>query len=335
MSGAYYNEIEPFAAQWLRNLIAAGHIADGVVDERSMADVKAKDLDGFTQCHFFAGVGVWSHSLRRAGWSDDRPVWTGSAPCQPFSAAGAKGGAGDDRHLWPVWERLIAEHRPNVVFGEQVSAKGGRAWWDIVAGDLEKLDYAAGAIDSSAAGVGAPHIRQRLYWMGHSNSEPAQRWGTAGDVQRKESQASRQARQQWLRRTVGYDGENCGIPDSDRQRCDGIAILDEQRKKDTEASRSCAIDGMANTNDKRQGQRRSSTTRRQQLEQHASFWDAHRWAACSDGKHRPIPTQPELFPLAPRTAGRVGRLRAYGNGLCAPQATEFIKIAMAYQGGTS
>ncbi len=59
---AYYNEIDPFAAQWLRNLIAAGHIAPGEVDERSIEDVTPDDLRGFTQCHFFAGIGIWSHS---------------------------------------------------------------------------------------------------------------------------------------------------------------------------------------------------------------------------------------------------------------------------------
>lgn len=88
MAGAYYNEIDPFAADWLRELIKAGHIAPGEVDTRSIEDVVLSDLDGFVQCHFFAGIGVWSYALRRAGWPDDRPVWTGSCPCQPFSAAG-------------------------------------------------------------------------------------------------------------------------------------------------------------------------------------------------------------------------------------------------------
>lgn len=67
MATAYYNENDPFAAQRLRDLIAAGHIAAGVVDERSIEDVIPSDLHGFTQCHFFAGVGVWSYSLRLAG----------------------------------------------------------------------------------------------------------------------------------------------------------------------------------------------------------------------------------------------------------------------------
>lgn len=56
---AYYNEIDPYAAQWLRNLIDAGHIAPGIVDERSIEDVLPNELREFTQCHFFAGIGVW------------------------------------------------------------------------------------------------------------------------------------------------------------------------------------------------------------------------------------------------------------------------------------
>ena len=54
----YYNEIDPFAAQWLRELINAGAIASGEVDERSIEDVTADDLAGFCQHHFFAGIGV-------------------------------------------------------------------------------------------------------------------------------------------------------------------------------------------------------------------------------------------------------------------------------------
>jgi DNA (cytosine-5)-methyltransferase 1 len=108
---AYYNEIDKQAAQWLRNLIDAGLIAKGDVDERSIEDVRPGDLRGYTQCHFFAGIGVWSYALRRAGWSDDRPVWTGSCPCQPFSAAGEGAGFADERHLWPAFFHLISEHK--------------------------------------------------------------------------------------------------------------------------------------------------------------------------------------------------------------------------------
>jgi DNA (cytosine-5)-methyltransferase 1 len=167
---AYYNEIDPFAAQWLRNLIAAGHIAPGEVDERSIVEVDYRDLRGFDQCHFFSGIGVWSHSLRGAGWSDDRPVWTGSCPCQPFSAAGAGKEFADERHLWPAWFELIRLCRPVVVFGEQVASKDALAWLDHVCADLEGEGYAVGAVDTCAAGFGAPHHRQRIYFVAYANS---------------------------------------------------------------------------------------------------------------------------------------------------------------------
>ena len=165
---AYYNEIDPYAAQWLRNLISAGHIAKGDVDERSICDVKPDDLRGYTQCHFFAGIGVWSYALRLAGWPDDRRVWTGSCPCQPFSAAGKGKGTADERHLWPVWFNLIREFRPDTVFGEQVEAAVRHGWLDLVQADLEGVGYACGAASIPAAGVGAPHIRQRLWFVADS-----------------------------------------------------------------------------------------------------------------------------------------------------------------------
>jgi DNA (cytosine-5)-methyltransferase 1 len=170
---AYYNEIDPKAAAWLRELIKQGHIADGVVDDRSIVDVTPDELRGFTQCHFFAGIGVWSYALRSAGWADDRPVWTGSCPCQPFSAAGARGGFDDQRHLWPHWHHLISQCRPSVVFGEQVASKDGLGWLDLVHADMEATGYAFGAADLCAAGVGAPHIRQRLWFVGLADAEDA------------------------------------------------------------------------------------------------------------------------------------------------------------------
>jgi DNA (cytosine-5)-methyltransferase 1 len=167
MAKAYYNEIDSYAADWLENLIAAGHIAPGDVDRRDIRDVLPSDLDGYTQCHFFAGIGIWSAALRDAGWPDDRPIWTGSCPCQPFSAAGRGGGLADERHLWPHWFHLISLRLPQCIVGEQVASKDGLAWLDLVHADLEAARYASGAVDACAAGFGAPHIRQRQYWMGH------------------------------------------------------------------------------------------------------------------------------------------------------------------------
>jgi DNA (cytosine-5)-methyltransferase 1 len=165
----FYNEIDEYAAQWLRNLIAAGHIAPGVVDTRSITEIFPDELQQYTQCHFFAGIGVWSYALRLAKWPDSRKVWTGSCPCQPFSAAGGRGGFNDERHLWPHWHWLIEQCRPDVIFGEQVASADGLGWFDLVQSDLEGAGYASAAFDLCAAGVGAPHIRQRLYFVAYSS----------------------------------------------------------------------------------------------------------------------------------------------------------------------
>jgi DNA (cytosine-5)-methyltransferase 1 len=167
----YYNDNNRFCAAWLRNLIAAGLIADGEVDERSIEDVKPNDLSGYTQCHFFAGIGVWSAALRAEGLPDDKPIWTGSCPCQPFSAAGKGGGFADERHLWPAFHHLIRECRPPIIFGEQVASKDGLRWLDLVHTDMEAEGYALGAADLCAAGAGAAHIRQRLYWVAYAEPQ--------------------------------------------------------------------------------------------------------------------------------------------------------------------
>jgi len=161
-----YNEIDAGCCAWLRELAKEGWIPDGQIDNRDIRDVRPEDCEATS--HFFAGIGGWPYALRLAGWPDDRPVWTGSCPCQPFSCAGKRKGSADKRHLWPEFYRLIRECHPPVVFGEQVASADGRSWLAGVRADLEALGYAVGAADLCAAGVGAPHIRQRLYWMAHA-----------------------------------------------------------------------------------------------------------------------------------------------------------------------
>jgi DNA (cytosine-5)-methyltransferase 1 len=161
----YYNEHNPKAAAWLRELVANGKIPAGDVDDRSILEVRPHEIAHYTQQHFFAGIGGWSLALRMAGWPDDRPVRTGSCPCQPFSCAGKGKGEADERHLWPVFRDLITFGEPTVTFGEQVASKAGRAWLSGVRADLEGMGYAVGAADLCAAGIGAPHTRQRLYWV--------------------------------------------------------------------------------------------------------------------------------------------------------------------------
>lgn len=157
MSRALYIEIDPFAADWLRNLIGAGLIAPGDVDERSIVDIRPSELIRYTQVHAFAGIGIWSLALREAGWPDNRGIWTGSCPCQPFSSAGRRGGFDDERHLWPAFFHLIQECRPSVIVGEQVASPDGLQWLDLVSSDMEGAGYAFGASDLCAAGACADY----------------------------------------------------------------------------------------------------------------------------------------------------------------------------------
>lgn len=180
MGRAYYNEIDRDAAHVLRALIADDVIAPGDVDERSIKDVRPDDLVGYTQCHFFAGGGLWSVAARLAGWPDDRPLWTGSCPCQPFSQAGKQAGTDDPRHLWPDFFRLIrdasaAGYGPPVVMGEQVGGALGQHWFDGVGADLASIGFTSRSRDIPACAVDAPHQRNRIFWIAEDALDDRQR----------------------------------------------------------------------------------------------------------------------------------------------------------------
>ena len=174
-----YADNDPYCAAWLRALAAEDNIPDGDILCADIQEMHGNDLKKYDQVHLFAGIGGWPYALRLAGWPDDRPVWTGSCPCQPFSGAGKRRGRADERHLWPDFSRLIAKCRPPTIFGEQVAGPLGREWLAGVRADLEHLGYAVGAADLPAACVGAPHIRQRLFWVANATSK---RFGKTGKI---------------------------------------------------------------------------------------------------------------------------------------------------------
>ena len=278
---AYYNEFDPFAAQWLRNLIAAGLIADGVVDDRSITEVQPDDLRGYSQVHFFAGIGGWSAALRLGGWPDDRPVWTGSCPCQPFSNAGQQNGADDDRHLWPEFHRLIAQCRPATVFGEQVASADGRDWFAAVRFDLEKLGYAVGGADLCAAGVGAPHIRQRLWFVADAIGD--ERGQIGADSGRRGGRGRAQGLEQ--RPCDGGAGSRLGNASGA-----GLEIVGQQsaRQECAPTERTSPSGGLGDANGGGpQARDETATTARYGDSDLAAGWNDLEWLPCIDGKARP------------------------------------------------
>lgn len=319
----YYNDADPAACAWLRELIAAGHLPSGEVDARSILEVEPADLRGFAQCHFFAGIGGWPHALRLAGVAEDLGVWTGSPPCQPFSQAGQRKGQDDDRHLAPAFLRLVVACRPSLVFGEQVASAavlgpaGGAArpavegptdwaWFDALADALEAASYAVAAADLPAAGIGAPHIRQRLFFGavafdaatgGLGDSFGAGPQGRAGMRGGTDQRASRPA---------GLAG---GLADGDgRVACHGQVQRGRQYRCQPPDGGVGEIDGL---DAEPAG---ASPTQ--------SVWGDPDWLLCRDGRWRPV--EPGTFPLADGVSGRMGLLRGYGNAIVPPLAAEFV-----------
>jgi DNA (cytosine-5)-methyltransferase 1 len=317
----YYNDADPAACAWLRELIATGLLPDGEVDERSILEVEPADLRGFAQCHFFAGIGGWPHALRLSGVAEDLPVWTGSPPCQPFSQAGQRKGQDDDRHLAPAFLRLVADCRPGLVFGEQVASAAvlgpvggaagtttegaaGWAWFDALAADLEAASYAVAAADLPAASVGAPHIRQRLFFgavaLGPGGLGHRVRAGSQGRIGMPGSADQRAAR------PAGLAG---GLADGDGGLArDGAVQRGRQHRCEPPHGEAGGLVDLADP---------AGTGATD------GVWRDPDWLLCRDGRWRPV--ESGTFPLADGISGRMGLLRGYGNAIVPPLAAEFVR----------
>lgn len=349
---AYYNENDQNAAAWLRELIRQNLITDGVVDERSIREVEAKDVAGFERVHFFAGIGGWDIALNLAGWGDDRPVWTGSCPCQPFSAAGKRKGTADERHLWPEFRRLIEACQPAVCLGEQVASKDGRVWLAGVFADLEALGYRRAGADLCAAGVGAPHIRQRFFWVAESRQiergwrPSVERSCVACAAERCEEAIDDQR-----------SGTACGLPDATGERRSRRASgstestgrgsfeddgddrwlqhsasngRDEGRAESVGGSAAggcCDGGGVGDADDSRlEGRRLLASGRpgeRSACTTSVGHWSDSIIVPCGDRKKRRL--KPGLEPLVNGLHGRASLLRGYGNAIVPEVAAEFVK----------
>lgn len=339
----YYNEWDPQAAAWLRELISERLIPRGLVDERSITEVKAEDLEGFTQCHFFAGIGGWPLALQLAGVDHRTPLWTGSPPCQPFSAAGKQLGQFDPRHLAPVFLDLISQCRPPVLFGEQVAPAIAKSWMCDLQAHLEGEDYAVGFAVLPACGVGAPHKRERLFFGAHSMAN-------ARNVECEQQSDKQRTRIQFKdasspERGDGFSVNSAGlrsVADTDDTRLERRGGVPERAGEQPSRPGSMGR-GMADTGYSAgfpgepwaierglsQGTEKDAALR---PDTHHGFWSDADWLGCRDGKFRPV--EPGTFPLANGIPARVGRLRGYGNAIVPQVAAEFITAFMGAAGET-
>ena len=303
----YYNDNDPCAAAWLTSLVNEQHLPPGDVDARSITELTPSDLIWHTSHHFFAGIGGWPHALDLAGWPRERPVWTASLPCQPFSQAGKQLGTADERHLWPVFHALVAQCRPPVIVGEQVASKAGRAWLAAVRTDLEALGYAVGAADLCAAGVGAPHIRQRLYWC-------AKR---LADTQHPERRAVSVDREDGRNRANSGREEAHGEPGT----CSEVRGLGHAEREPTGWHPGASSQAQGGAGVRAVGDPGGAPGA-------TAGWSDIYYHPCRDGKARPVPVEPGLFPLVDGVPARVGRLRGYGNAIVPQVAAAFIRSVM-------
>lgn len=318
----YYNEFDPFAAAWLRELIKANLIPNGIVDERSIIDVKPEELREFKQCHFFAGIGGWSYALHLAGWQTDRPVWTGSCPCQPFSSAGKQKGKEDERHLWPVWFNLIRECRPPTIFGEQVSSAIAHGWLDDVYQGLESEGYACGSAVLPACSVGAPHKRDRLFFVGHAQhdgSHGGPLFGSYGKAIPDDTQGQNSPCE------FEGTGEPCNVANAECQQAheEQHQSTEDERKRVTNVSSGCGMDFIEiNVADSKGIYAQGCEVGQGEREP----WGSGSWINCPDGKQRLV--EPSIPLLAHGVPNRVGKLRGYGNAIVPQVAAEFVKAYM-------
>jgi DNA (cytosine-5)-methyltransferase 1 len=309
---AWYNEIDPQAAEWLRELIRRNAIAPGVVNETSIENISPADIAGARRVHLFAGIGAWDYALQVAGWPTGWPVWTGSCPCQPWSKIGKLQRTGDSRELWPHMLRLLRECRPDVVFGEQVPNAIKHGWYDRMSADMEEIGYSVGAIVLGAHSAGAPHIRPRLYWVAircgvqtspvldHPNGEGLERQSrNEHDTQRQDRKITQRSGAAGHVAATGGQGDATQVGALPLLR-GGILV---QRPPDAcerlqlrggrPEQRNCIFDAWTNSD----------------------------LRGFSVGGFRRV--EPGVSPLVTRSASHVGRLRGYGNSIV-PQTAAIV-----------
>lgn len=241
-------------------------------------------------------VRLYDDITKLSGDDIDADVITGGYPCQPFSVAGKRGGAGDDRHLWPEMYRLIREIRPAWVVGENVAGHVSMGL-DEVLSDLEGIGYATQAFVIPACAVDAPHRRDRCFVVGYADQ----------DGQPDEPVNAEMAELQDVA-DAEHDGSFANT--FNRGACKSKEERRMQQPKRPPNSNGIVADAAPA---KRQRDRKTRSGRR-------GFTDECRW--------KPEPSVGRVANGIPR---RMDRLRALGNAVVPQQAYPIFKAIMDYE----
>ncbi len=337
----YYNEHDAKKAASLKALMDDGFISVGDIDTRPVQDVQPDDLKHYDRCHFFAGIGLWDHALNLARWPESLRVWTGSCPCQPFSTAGRQKGKSDDRHLWPFRFSLIQERQPPVIFGEQVASAITHGWLDDVYQGLEAENYAIGSAILPACSVGAPHKRDRLWFVAHTAHSDDRR--NAGEFQGADEFQTQKRPEERSAEFSGasavgnaeHNGLHSGAVKSGNGKIDdGRTEKQNSAVKPSGTSAAGSLSRQPVVQPQREGleryawdEKRNDQQRRVEENADGSAWSTGIWIQCPDEKQRLV--EPSIHLLADGHPERVGLLHSAGDAIVPQLAAEFIECSMA------
>ena len=245
-------------------------------------------------------------------------IVVGGFPCQPFSIAGARKGTDDNRHLWPEMFRIIKELKPRWVIGENVrgivSIQNGMVFENVCT-DLEGEGYEVRAFNIPAAGVGAPHKRERIWIV--ANSRRTLRQGS--ELGRTNANESEQENAYQYQRSSGTPEHNVANSKSIE------SYVGKHRKHQTEGNGQSETRGesgedVANADSERQQKQWGSES----IQEKVSRQTTRTRFECKSGWS----VEPDVGRVAHGLSGRVHRLKALGNSIV-PKIAEEIGRAIA------